>query len=108
MTPQDLPAAQDSLSTAGVLAPAPPDCEVVLAHLWDYLDGNCADDVASRIIGHVPSCLSCSRHLLIQEQFFSSLAELRDRSAAPRGLHKSVRNRLTVERGPTAGAIVPK
>jgi anti-sigma factor (TIGR02949 family) len=99
VTPQDLPAVQDGLSTPGALAPAPPECEVLLTHLWDYLDGNCAGDVAGRIIAHVPACSPCTRHLLIQEQFFSSLAEVRDRSAAPRGLHESVRNRLAGERG---------
>jgi anti-sigma factor (TIGR02949 family) len=91
VTPHDVPVAQYRPSPSGAPDVPSGECAVVLASLWDYLDGNCSDQTAVRLIAHVPACTPCSRQMAIQEQFLASLAELRERSRAPAGLHKVVR-----------------
>lgn len=98
VTSQDVSASHSGLAPVGAVDTSAAECELTLAHAWDYLDGHCSADVAGRIIAHVPSCSSCSRHLLIQEQFLSSLADLRERPAAPTRLHESVRATLAADR----------
>lgn len=68
-----------------------------MTHLWDYVDGQCCEEVAARIVAHVPACSPCARHLVAQEQFLASLARLGTRLAAPTALHETVRNRLAAE-----------
>jgi mycothiol system anti-sigma-R factor len=99
VTPQEMPAAQYSASY-----PAAPsgECAVVLDSIWDYLDGNCCDQTAARLIAHVPACAPCGRQMAIQQQFLESLAELRERSRAPAGLRKIVRRALAAEVRPGA------
>jgi hypothetical protein len=71
---------------------------VVLATVWDYLDGTCSIHVAARLIEHVPVCAPCRRQMAIEEQFLASLAELGERSRAPAGLRKIVRRAVAAER----------
>ena len=96
MTLRDLSATQDALSPPGATN-APAACESVLAQLWDYLDGNCSAGVAGRIVAHIAVCSPCSRRLLMQEQFFASLAVMRERWTAPAGLHEAVRKAVGAE-----------
>jgi mycothiol system anti-sigma-R factor len=98
VNPQDVPSARDCPSFHG--APKAPSgaCAVVRDSIWDYLDGRCSDRAAARLIAHVPSCAPCARQMAIEEQFLTSLAELRERSMAPAGLRKVVRRTVAVER----------
>jgi predicted anti-sigma-YlaC factor YlaD len=70
----------------------------VLANFWDYLDGNCSSELAHRIEAHLSACRSCLRFRRFQERFFTSLASVRDRWAAPARVHVRVRKALTAER----------
>lgn len=71
------------------------------ASVWDFLDGNCSEETAARLIAHVPGCAPCAREMSLQEQFLASLAEVRESSRAPVALHKMVRKALAAERRPS-------
>ena len=74
------------------------DCRMVVATVWDYLDGYCSDGLAERIDDHVCCCLPCLRSRRFQERFFAALAAIRKRPTAPSHLRERVRNALAVER----------
>jgi hypothetical protein len=61
------------------------------------LDGNCSDQIAARLIAHVPACAPCARQMAIQQKFLESLAQLRERSRAPAGLRRIVRRAVATE-----------
>jgi mycothiol system anti-sigma-R factor len=89
---------QNRLSPSDVGDLPSPECREVVASLWDYLDGNCSSELAERIDAHISSCASCLRFRQAQETFFEALAEVRERSPAPRHLHDRVRQALAAER----------
>jgi hypothetical protein len=75
-----------------------PECEEMLANCWDYLDGNCSAQVATRIDAHVSSCVVCLRLLRFQESFFASLTALRERPLTPARVQDRVGRALAAER----------
>jgi anti-sigma factor (TIGR02949 family) len=88
------PAAQDRLSPSDAPESPSPECQEVLTNFWDYLDGNCASELAERIEAHVSSCVPCLRFREFQDRFFAALAEVRERSPAPPRVHDRVRKAL--------------
>jgi hypothetical protein len=66
----------------------------VLANVWDYLDGQCSSELATRIERHVSACVICLRFTDFQRQLVASLADLRERWVAPRHVHDRVRTAL--------------
>jgi hypothetical protein len=92
------PAAQNRLAPADAPAKSSPECREVLANFWDYLDGNCSPELAGRIDAHVASCVPCLGVGRLQERFFASLAEVRERSPAPPRIHGRGREALAAER----------
>ena len=98
MTLPHLPGAQNTPSSSDSADIASPECQQVLANVWDYLDGNCSSELAQRIDGHVSSCAPCLHVRQFQERFFASLAGLREWSLAPRRLHDRVGKALAAER----------
>jgi predicted anti-sigma-YlaC factor YlaD len=92
------PAAQNRPSASDVPDIASPECHEALTSFWDYLDGNCSSELAERIDAHVSSCLPCLRFRRFQERFFALMAEMRERTPAPRRVHDRVRKALAAER----------
>jgi mycothiol system anti-sigma-R factor len=90
--------AQNRVSSSDAADLPSPECREVLTNLWDYLDGNCSTEVAERIDAHISSCAVCLRLRESQERFFEALAEVRERSPAPRHLHDRVRRAIAEER----------
>ena len=101
MTLNHSPAAQNRLASPDAPDMSSPECQEVLANFWDFLDGNCSPELATRIDAHVASCLPCLGFRRFQERFFTSLAEVRERSPAPARVHDRVREALAVERAQT-------
>lgn len=98
MTLPHLPGAQNTSSSSDGADIASPECQQVLANVWDYLDGNCSSELAERIEAHVSVCESCLRFRQFQERFFTSLAGVRERLAAPARVHVRIRKALAAER----------
>jgi mycothiol system anti-sigma-R factor len=90
--------AQNRLSPSDAADLPSPECREVVTNLWDYLDGNCSSELAERISAHISSCAVCLQFRRSQERFFEALAEVRERSTAPRHLHDRVRQALAEER----------
>jgi mycothiol system anti-sigma-R factor len=90
--------AQNRLSSSDAAALPSPECREVVTNIWDYLDGNCPSELVERIDAHISSCAICLRFRQSQERFFEALAEVRDRSPAPRHLHDRVRRAIAEER----------
>jgi predicted anti-sigma-YlaC factor YlaD len=88
------PATQNRLASSDAPDVPSPECQAVLTNFWDCLDGNCSPELAERIDAHLSSCVSCARFREFQEHFFAALAEVRERSPAPRRVHDRVRKAL--------------
>ncbi len=91
------PARQDRLPSTDAPDLPLPECQDVLAALWDYLDGNCSEQLVERIELHVAACDVCLRFTQVQQQLLASLAELRERVGAPGHVHDRVRRALATE-----------
>jgi mycothiol system anti-sigma-R factor len=98
VTLHHFPPARNGLSSSDAPDIPSAECQEVLTNFWDYLDGNCSSELAERIDAHASSCVPCLRFRRFQERFLASLAELRERSPAPRRLRDRVRKALAVER----------
>jgi anti-sigma factor (TIGR02949 family) len=99
VNPRRVPAAHSGhLSSPDADDLPAPECLEVSAKLWDYLDGNCSSELATRINVHLSACQLCLRLLGLQERFLDSLAELRERRPAAARLHVRVRKALANER----------
>jgi mycothiol system anti-sigma-R factor len=67
----------------------PVECHEVLAHLWDYLDGNLNPDATASLRAHLCDCPPCRDHEQFQKSFLEAMASLRGRSA-PEGVRERV------------------
>lgn len=73
---------------------APIECQEVLDSLEAYLDGECPDEVASVVVGHLADCRQC----LSRSDFERALRALiarHCRESAPAGLMDRVLHQLS-------------
>lgn len=53
------------------------DCGHVVRRLWDYLDGNVAEEEREQIAAHLAWCNDCTSHYRFEESFLSAIGRLR-------------------------------
>ena len=98
MSSHHFPDAHNGLSGSDADGALPPECDEALRSLWDYLDGNCAGELAEQLAEHLAACGPCFRLRQFQERFFAALDEMRQRSRAPAQLRDRVGQALAAER----------
>ncbi len=68
----------------------PPDCEVVVRAIWDYLDGNVSADQLAEIEDHLAECEYCVAHTEFERDLIRHIKQLRARHSDPERLRHRV------------------
>lgn len=59
------------------------DCQHVIEHLWDYLDGELSAAESEAIAAHLAECGRCHPQYRFQFEFLGLLVRARDRMPQP-------------------------
>jgi anti-sigma factor (TIGR02949 family) len=68
----------------------PPDCEVVVRALWDYLDGTLGPPSMAAIDAHLAECAPCRTHAAFQRKLIDEICALRRQHDDPSALRVRV------------------
>jgi mycothiol system anti-sigma-R factor len=85
------------LELAEVPATLPPECQEVVRHIWDYLDGRLDAAFAERLRAHIAGCAPCLKYEEFQRSFLDLVGRLREEPAASRELEQQVVAALIAE-----------
>jgi len=85
------------LELAEVPATLPPECQEVVRHVWDYVDGRLDAEHAERLRAHIAQCEPCFKYEQFQRSFLDLLGAMRERPSASRELQDQVVAALIAE-----------
>jgi anti-sigma factor (TIGR02949 family) len=85
------------LELAEVPDTLPPECQEVIRHIWDYLDGRLDAAFTERLRVHIAKCPPCLKYEEFQRSFLDLLGSLRARPSASRELEQQVLTALIAE-----------
>ena len=68
----------------------PPDCEMVVRAIWDYLDDNATADQLAEIEDHLAGCEYCRAHTEFERDLVRHIGNLRKQHADPERLRSRV------------------
>jgi anti-sigma factor (TIGR02949 family) len=85
------------LELADVPATLPPECQEVIRHIWDYLDGRLDAAFEERLRAHIAHCAPCLAYEEFQRSFLDLLGSLREGPSASRELEEQVVAALIAE-----------
>lgn len=72
----------------------PPDCEVVVRAIWDYLDGDVSPERAAEIEEHLEWCDWCRAHTDFERRLIDEIGRVRREHAGSEDLRERVRETL--------------
>ncbi len=81
----------------------PPDCDVVVRAIWDYLDGALDATRLAEFERHLERCDYCVAHTEFEARLTRELASLRRDHSDPERLRRQVQRALRAERGESEG-----
>lgn len=68
----------------------PPDCELAVRRLWEYLDGALGEDEMAQIAAHIDECVYCRSHSDFERTLLARLRALREAHENPEELRTRV------------------
>lgn len=68
----------------------PPECEVVVRAIWDYLDDNVTAEQLVEIEDHLAECEHCVAHTDFERELVRHIGTLRRRHSDPERLRQRV------------------
>lgn len=68
----------------------PPDCELAVRRLWEYLDGALGEDEMAQIAAHIDECVYCRSHTEFERTLLARLRALREAHENPEELRTRV------------------
>lgn len=66
------------------------DCNAALEQLFDFLDGECAEEVESRLKAHVARCRHCFERADFERRFLEAVHAARAGETCPKALRERV------------------
>ena len=72
----------------------PPDCEMAIRALWDYLDGETDEATTRAIDEHMAACADCRAHRDFERSLVDRIGDLRREHSDPGRLRSAVLDAL--------------